>query len=234
MRVTRLRQVVVAAHDLNATIDALRTTFGLGEAFPDPGVGEFGLANGVLPVGDQFVEVVSPIGDGSAAQRWMDRCGGDAGYMVIFQVSSMADARAHFVREGLRTVWSADLSDISGTHVHPADIGGAIVSFDEPRPPASWRWAGPHWETNRRTDVVSGVAGITMAAKDPTALLASWSRATSVAAQANSLTLDDGCTVTFVEAADERDALVGIDVTATDRGRIGDEFRIAGTTFRLV
>jgi Glyoxalase-like domain len=234
MHVTRLRQVVVAAQDLQTTVRSLQTTFGLGEAFPDPGVGEFGLANGVLPVGDQFVEVVSPITPGSAAGRWMQRQGGDAGYMVMFQVESMGDARAHLSERGLRTVWSADLADISGTHVHPADIGGAIVSFDEPRPPASWRWGGPTWASNVSVDVVRAIAGITMAGEDPDALAAAWAGALNLPVVDRSVSTGDGSTVMFVPAAGHRAGLVGIDLAATDANRRGEIHRLAGVDFRLV
>lgn len=237
MHVTRLRQVVVAAHDLIATVNALQTAFDLGEAYPDPGVAEFGLANGVLPVGDQFVEVVSPIRPGSTAGRWMERRGGDAGYMVIFQVASITDARSHLVACDLRTVWSADLPDISGTHVHPADIGGAIVSFDEPRPVSSWRWGGPSWESNVRREVardVSGIAGINMASANPDALAAAWGRALNLSVSDRTIALEDGSTLAFSASSSERIGLIGVDFVAGDERRRGVEHQIAGVTFRLV
>ncbi len=234
MHVTRLRQVVVAASELAPTVSSLQSAFGLGEAFADPGVAEFGLVNGVLPVGDQFVEVVSPTVPGSAAGRWIDRQGGDAGYMVIFQVESIEDARVHFASQGLRTVWSADFPDISGTHVHPADIGGAIVSFDEPRPPASWRWGGPTWEANVRTGIVSGIAGITMAATDPDALAASWGRALNIEVTERTVELPDGSTLTFTEPMGGRAGLVGIDFAAPNAQRRGERHEISGVEFRLV
>ncbi len=244
MLVTRLRQVVVAAAELESTVSALQTAFGLGEAFADPGVAEFGLVNGVLPVGDQFVEVVTPFRDGTAAGRWMERGGGDRGYMVIVQVASIADARLHLTSLGHRFVWSADLSDISANHLHPASIGGAIVSVDEPRPPASWRWGGPDWPANVRNGVVTGVAGITMAAKDPSALLVTWAAAFALAAlpatdgEAGVLVLGDGSRISFVgvgaPVANGRDGLVGIDLVAADPAMAGRVTTIAGTQFRLV
>lgn len=244
MLVTRLRQVVVAAAELEPTVSALQVAFGLGEAFADPGVGDFGLVNGVLPVGDQFVEVVTPSTAGTAAGRWMERGGGDRGYMVIVQVASIDDARAHLTSLGHRFVWSADLDDISANHLHPASIGGAIVSIDEPRPPASWRWGGPDWSANVRTGVVTGVAGITMAAKDPSALLATWAAAFGLAArpgsddEAGALVLGDGSCVSFVgldaPVANGRDGLVGIDLLAADLTTAGQVTTIAGTQFRLV
>lgn len=238
MLVTRLRQVVVAAADLAATVSSLQSAFGLGDAFADVGVAEFGLANGVLPVGDQFVEVVSPMREHTAAGRWMQRAGGDAGYMVIVQVESISDARNHLAEASLRTVWSGDLAQISGTHVHPADIGGAIVSFDEAHPPQSWHWAGPSWRDNVRRDTVSGIAGITMAALDPAAMAASWARAMNVVPHDQTIVLPDSSRISFVSSgtalARGRAGLVAIDLVASDRSSVGQSHEIGGTTFRLV
>ena len=244
MLVTRLRQVVVAAAELEPTVSALQTAFGLGKAFADPGVAEFGLVNGVLPVGDQFVEVVTPSRGETAAGRWMERGGGDRGYMVIVQVASIDDARTHLTSLGHRFIWSADLSDISANHLHPALIGGAIVSVDEPRPSTSWRWGGPDWRANVRTGVVTGVAGITLAAKDPSAMLANWAAAFALVAvpntdgEAGALVLGDGSRVLFVGVdapiANGRDGLVGIDLVAAGPAMAGRVTTIAGTQFRLV
>lgn len=105
----------------------------------------FGLVNGVVPVGDAFLEVVAPSCGDTAVGRHLARHGGDCGYMVLVQVTDMAAARSHLAACGVRTVWSADLDDISGTHAHPADTGAALVSFDRPVPASSWRWGGPDW-----------------------------------------------------------------------------------------
>lgn len=56
----RIRQIALVAGDLPRTLDDLQTVLGLGSPFPDPGVGVFGLANGVFPVDEQFLEVDSP------------------------------------------------------------------------------------------------------------------------------------------------------------------------------
>ena len=65
----RLRQVALVAHDCEKTATALQETFGWPDPFHDPGVGEFGLINAVFPVGDTFVEVVSPVQPDTAAGR---------------------------------------------------------------------------------------------------------------------------------------------------------------------
>src|SRR5262249_5880592 len=81
----RLRQVALPAAAVDPTLAALQRVLGLGEPFRDPGVTEFGLVNGVFALGDTFLEVVSPARPGTTAGRWLERRGGDAGYMAIFQ-----------------------------------------------------------------------------------------------------------------------------------------------------
>src|SRR5262249_11512307 len=78
----RLRQVVIAARDLEETVAHLTAVLGLEVGFRDPGVAEFGLVNAVMPVGDTFLEVVSPVASTAPARRFLDRHG-DGGYMVI-------------------------------------------------------------------------------------------------------------------------------------------------------
>ena len=141
----RLRQAVVVAGELGPVAERLRAELGLGEPFADPAVGMFGLRNAVFALGDAFLEVVSPVQDGTAAGRQLERRGGDGGYMLIFQLDDLAGARARAAELGVRAVWEVDLPDISATHLHPADMRGAIVSIDRPLPPESWRWGGPDW-----------------------------------------------------------------------------------------
>ena len=115
--------------------------------------------NAVFPVGDAFLEIVSPVQEGTTAGRLLDKHGGDYGYMVIMQLSDLEAARARLDGLGVRVVWKADLRDAAGTHLHPKDVGGTILSLDWMDPPESWRWAGPDWEQHVRTDVVSGLSG---------------------------------------------------------------------------
>ena len=140
----RLRQAVLVAADLEPAASALRAALGLGEPFRDPGVGQFGLANVVFAIGDCFIEIVSPTRAGTAAGRQLER-GGDGGYMAIFDLEDLAGARARAAQLGVRVVWQIDLPDIAGTHLHPADMRGAIVSLDRSEPYGAWRWGGPEW-----------------------------------------------------------------------------------------
>ena len=79
----RLRQVVTVADDLDQVVDAVCRTLDVEVCFRLSGVAEFGLVNALMPVGDQFVEVVVPQQDGTTAGRLLAKRGGDGGYMVI-------------------------------------------------------------------------------------------------------------------------------------------------------
>jgi hypothetical protein len=179
----RLRQAVLVARDLEPVVGDLRAVFGLGEPFHDPGVAEFGLRNAVLPVGDTFLEVVSPVRPDATAARFLARRGGDGGYMVILQTDDLDADRRRLAALGVRVVWEIAFADIATAHLHPRDVGGAIVSLDEAHPPASWRWAGPGWEARSRRDVSVGIAGVEVEAADPAALAARWSEVLGLPAE---------------------------------------------------
>jgi hypothetical protein len=149
--VVRLRQVVLVARDLESVVATLRARLALGEPFRDPAVAAFGLQNAVMALGDTFVEVVSPIAPGTAAGRHLDRRGGDGGYMVMFELEDIEGARRRAAAVGIREVFAVELPDIVDVHLHPSDIGGAIVALDRPEPPGAWRSDGPARAGRRRT-----------------------------------------------------------------------------------
>jgi hypothetical protein len=171
----RLRQVVVVTSDLPSVADTLQTRLGLPEPFVDPGVADFGLENRVFAAGDCFLEVLTPVRPQTAGGRYLERRGGDAGYMAIFQLDDLDAARKRVADLGIRVVWQADLADISGTHLHPVDVPGAIVSLDRAEPPESWHWAGPAWRGGAAPDrAPGGVTTLTVQAADPLAMAARW------------------------------------------------------------
>jgi Glyoxalase-like domain len=169
----RIRQIVFAATELKAGAAQLGALLGLDTPYRDPGVAEFGLDNAVFVFGDQFVEIVSPTRAGTTAGRLIERRG-DCGYMLILQTDDFERELARFERLGVRRVWAKDLSDIRATHLHPKDIGGAIVSIDQPTPPASWRWGGPGWRLQPGVAAQQRVVGVSIGADDPAAMAARW------------------------------------------------------------
>lgn len=202
----RLRQVALAARDLAAAERRLEEA-GLRDPFRDPGVGEFGLVNVVYAVGDTFLEVVSPDGDGTAAGRWLDRVGADlAGYMALVQVDDLDAVRARAGELGIRDVWSIDLDDIRATHLHPKDTG-AIVSVDQPVDPASWRWGGPGWHDRA---VPGGIKAVELGrGADPSR----WSALLDRPVDGGSLPLDDGTEIRFVDG----EGVVAVELVVDDQ-----------------
>jgi hypothetical protein len=171
-----IRQVALVARDLDRVVDDLCAVFDIAVSFNDPGVGVFGLRNAVLPVGETFLEVVSPITPDASAARFLERRKGDGGYMVILQTDDLAADRARLGALGVRIVWETTLDDIATIHLHPRDLGGAIVSIDQPQPPPAWRWAGKAWQGHVRTTRVLRVAGVSIETPHPAVLAARWAR----------------------------------------------------------
>src|SRR5262245_38201566 len=149
----RLRQVALVARELEPTVDALCDVLGIEVAFNDPDVAVFGLRNAVMPIGDTFLEVVSPAKPGTTAGRLLERRRGDGGYMVSGQSQAKQADRARMGELGVRIAWEAQLERAGTLHLHPRDVGGAILSLDWMDPEESWWWAGPRWRECVRTDV---------------------------------------------------------------------------------
>jgi hypothetical protein len=219
----RIRQIVFVVRDLAASSRRLAELLALDPPFRDPGVAEFGIDNAVFAFGDQFVELVSPVRPGTAVGRHLDRRG-EGGYMVILQTDDFDAARARLRALDVRTVWEKTLPDIRAMHLHPKDIGGAIVSIDEPVPPGSWRWGGPSWRVQRGARGRQRVVGVTVAAADPRAMAARWAEvlgrpAAAPPADARRVELDDGA-VDFVAAREAGEGIAGFALRVADEAAV--------------
>lgn len=223
----RLRQVALIADDLDPVVAELQAKLGLEICFHDPGVAEFGLRNALLLVGDQFLEVLAPIADDTAVGRLLTKRGGPGGYMVIHEVDDLDRRVEHLTRRGVRIVWAGDFPGIRGRHLHPRDVGGAIVSIDEPDPPGSWRWGGPDWQGMTAAGpagAVDAISSVTIAAVDPDDLAARWS----------DLGIDES--VQFVQRSSSGgvDGIEEVALHAVDRARAGETHDICGVRLVLV
>jgi hypothetical protein len=219
--------VALVASDLDTVVAELCAALGREVCYVDPGVGEFGLHNALMLIADQFLEVVSPTREGTTAGRLLARRArddgdGDGGYMAIYEVDDLDRRVEHLSAHDVRIVWSGDLPTIRGRHLHPRDVGGALVSVDQPVPNGSWTWGGPDWVAHGETSVVSGIAGVVVGAADPEAMRARWRE------------LEIDTSVRFVEAGVRGEGIDGVDLVAADRDRVGEVHEICGTTFALV
>lgn len=247
----RLRQVALVARNLDPVVADCCAVLGLEVGFRDPEIVVFGLRNAVMPVGDTFLEVVSPLGDDTTAGRFLARRGGDGGYMVIVQVDDLDAARRRLETLGVRIVFEVTFDDVATVHLHPRDVGGAILSLDLARPPESWRWAGPKWRDAVHTDVSETITAVEIQAADPKAMAERWGailgRTASVGAGGSfTIALDEGV-IRFAPPRDARgDGVAALEVrthagarslaTARARGLAvdGDEIVLGGVRLRLV
>lgn len=212
---------------LAPVLEDLDAVFGLEPAFRDPGVATFGLENAVLPVGNQFLEVVAPVREGTTAGRYLERRKGDGGYMVITQCDGHAPVKARVTDLGIRKVLEFDHADYHCMQLHPADTGGSFLEIDEQvggeALDGPWEPAGRDWQRARRTHVVDGIAAAEVQAAEPDKLAARWGEIVAIEVTADAaghptLVLANAV-VRFVPAVDGRgDGLGGIDLRATDAG----------------
>ena len=232
----RLRQAVLVASELEPAVLALRRELGLEEPYRDPGVAEFGLVNAVFALGDCFLEVVSPTRADAPAARYLARRGGDGGYMLMFDLEDLEGARLRAEQAGVRVVWAIDLPDISDSHLHPVDMGGAIVALDCSRPFGSWRWGGPGWTGQTGAGAPGRLAGVTMAVADPPRVADRWREVLGVqpANGAPAAVAVEDAQIGFVQADSSANGLCELSLELPEDTRRGRErVELGGVGLRL-
>jgi Glyoxalase-like domain len=254
----RLRQICLVADKLAPIIDDFRAIFGLEVCYVDKGVAVFGLENSLMPVGNNFIEVVAPIKENTAAGRYLKRRNGDGGYMVICQCDShgaQLARKAAAATLNIRLALEHESKSFHNIQLHPADTGGAFFEIDwdaKGEPEGHWEPAGgSDWPKHRHNDVIGGYRAVELQAADPRGLAERWSSIAGIPLRRDArdrfeLPLDNA-SIRFVEAVDGRgEGLGGIDIEVNDRqrllqaaeqrkARISDEqVMICGTRFYLV
>jgi hypothetical protein len=247
---TRLRQICLVARHLEPVIADIAGVMGLDVCYRDGNVAKYGLVNALLPVDATLLEVVAPFRDGTAAGRFLDKTGGRGGYMAIFACED-PDARGRLANAmGVRTANVITHAPYHGVQLHPRDCRAAFIEFNHtegsddvlgPYPPA-----GPDWQRSIRKDVTQALTGVEMQSPDPAGLAAHWGRIIGVA-----VSNDDGtpelklpnCSFRFVKGASE--IMSGLEFRVANVGAVceaarargyevtGDQFSLAGVTFRL-
>lgn len=234
----RLRQIALVTSDLRKVETEVCSELGLEVCYRDPGLSQFGLRHGLYAIGDQLLEVVAPKKADTTAGRFLDRRGGDGGYMVLLQTDDLVTHKARIDDAGIRIVHDGTMEQgeetIRGIHLHPKDVGGAILSVDQANPPESWLWAGPDWAYHSLDGVATAIVAIDIQAQDPEAMAQRWADAIGVPATKGVITLDDAL-IRFVEDSDGRgDGMTAADLRASDPDRAGETLTICGFDFRLI
>ena len=227
----RLRQLALVANKLAPIVDELKSVFGLEVGYRDPGVKVFGLENALLPVGSQFIEIVAPIQPDTAGGRYLERRGGDGGYMVITQCDDHAPRKKRVAELGIRKVMEEDSPTYCAMQLHPRDTGGSFLEIDyQPggeAPDGPWAPAGKNWKPAVRTDVVKAITAAEIQSPDRNELAARWSQIVEIPvakdAKGNPTIQLENAKLRFVDATDGRgEGLGGIELAVVDRKRLLD------------
>src|SRR4051812_32413012 len=96
----RLRQIALVARTLEPVERQLTAALATEVCYRDPGVGTYGLHNALWALGGTFLEVVAPMRDSTAAGRYLDRRGGDGGYMYIVDCEDLKARREQLAALG--------------------------------------------------------------------------------------------------------------------------------------
>ncbi len=254
----RLRQIALVAQKLKPAVNDLTAILGLKVAYRDPLIAHFGLENALMPIGGNFLEVVAPIKDGTTAGRYLERRGGNGGYMIILQCQDAMVQRERIMALGIRSVFNIDNDEYRATHFHPRDMGNLLLSVDSVKPGVDytdpkcmWEPAGKDWRKAVNTDIVSDMIGAELQSSDPADQVALWSKVldlplTETRAGGKEIRLQNGY-LKFIRESDGRGPGVGsIDLKVVDRDRLlqaaetcgcdhtDNQVTICGTRFNLM
>lgn len=204
-----LRQAVFAAPHLDRAVEQLRTTLRLPAGFADPELAAFGMGDRTLPVGSQFLEVVSPLQDQGPLSTFLQRHPGGGGYCLSVQVPDVTPIRQSALDEGIRIVADTTALGRRVLQLHPKDVG-VLLEFDEIPERDTWFWddvsTGPDHQA-----LVDRLVGVQVRHHDPCAAAALWARL-SGAQQLSDTCVDFGTHVSFLpgERAGWQGLLLGV------------------------
>lgn len=227
-----LRQIALVAPQLASTVDDLSAIFGIEKCHVDPAVGIWGLENALLPVGRNFLEVVAPVKDSTAAGRYLQRRGGAGGYMVICQTETRANQIACRQRAAALEVRVAYENDeregFSIMQLHPRDLEAAFFEIDwDVDSDFTGRWepaGGTGWTDHVNTERVRDFTAIELQCEEPFELANKWANiaGTPVTSENNNPVVAlNNAQLRFVEINDDRGpGLGGVDLMVNDRNGI--------------
>ena len=227
----QLRQICLVAERLAPVIDDLTAILGIHSCYVDPGVGKFGLENNLMPVGRNFLEVVAPTEDNTAAGRYLERRNGDGGYMVITQIDTLEEhqrLRQRALDQGVRIAHEHSSDEWYLSQLHPRDMQAAFLELKwNPTADFNGFWnpvGGLGWEDKVNQNQTVDFIGVELQGSDPAALADHWANVTDLPVEtdlADPVIRFNNATIRFVEDTDGRGpGLGGLDIRVANRQAI--------------
>lgn len=177
---TRLRQVVVAANDIQMVVEVFENVLGLRVCERSATIIDYGLVNAVLSVNGMFLEIVSPAKKGSAVERFLEKSNGIGGYMLCLDTSYMSKVKENIKRNNYRMVIEKSEASGDSIQVHPRDVGGTLLAIDQQNGSDDvfgyYAYAREDWQKTIRTDVTVGIESATISGPDYHEVAERWSQ----------------------------------------------------------
>ena len=89
----RLRQLVFVSRERDELGSKICKLLDLKESYNDAGLINFGLENVLIPLGDTFFEIVTPVKENTTANRFLDKKCDDGDYMVILNIENLEEEK---------------------------------------------------------------------------------------------------------------------------------------------
>jgi len=223
----QLRQICLVAHSLNAAISDLQAVLGIKSCFVDRAVEKWGLENNLLCIGNNFLEVVSPTQSGTTAGRFLQRRGGDGGYMVICQADNHDNQLAvkeRAIEAGVRIAWERKNTHYHLMQLHPADMQAAFLEVDWDKHndfDGNWEPAGGSgWVKHISQFRCLGFCGVELQCNNPEQITNKWAKVLGIKPEAYEIELNNAL-LRFVPVRDERGpGICGIDVVVRNKDAV--------------
>jgi hypothetical protein len=172
-RAPRLRQVAVVTRTPAPVEALLKASIDVEPGYRYPDVDEWGLGTAFCPVGNEVFEVVFAAVRGTVADRFIDRRGGDTGFIVMIEVADLPSYRTRVDAAQVRVAHAGDDPE-EGRYIelHPKDTGGTFLELNEPygpragEPDGPWRYTRHFQPDAHQSALVSGIVGAEIACAD--------------------------------------------------------------------
>lgn len=227
-----IRQICLVADKLQPVIKDFSHVLEIENCYSDPQVDFFGLENGLLPIGTDFIEIVAPIRDNTPAGRYLERRCGNGGYMVLLQSDSeeiQASSLTRAKEMGIRVAFEGTLETYHFVQLHPADTGGSFLQIDwDSQNEHNGYWynaGGNRWKEYVNKDVVSAIAAVELQAEEPAPLAQRWGEILDIPVTSNKhgnpeLALNNGVIRVVPPEDDRGEGLSAVDLKVVNRQKL--------------